>query len=424
MAVFVAEKSGAEVRLTSSGPTKKCYEISVAGERLKVLEEKWVKVARENAQLPGFRRGHVTEAAVMGQLGGWIKEKTSHEILSSVVDEIVRKENLKLVYNPVISKVDYKFGETLKFEADFEIEPVITLKSYKNLSLERRSKPVTDEEVDRELGRVLGEGHFSYLKPVDEPVREYADLWVLADIAWSVGDESTAERRTELFSVDEEIFPSGLTQVLAGMKAGETKSWESALDEDCPVAGWTGKKLKAQVHVLEVKRLENLDHHEENFKEHMPKWKEEIRQALSNGRERNIRRHLEDQITGELLIENPIEVPQAEVKTRTEELLQRAKTIMAMSGRQIADEHIEELRVKYAVQAANEIRFAYLVREIARRETIRVSEDDYNKKLETARDEKEKEFFIKNKESVLYDILTDKAFDFLIANAKVVDVEG
>ena len=96
-------------------------------------------------------------AVLLDKMGEWIRERASREVLSDVVDEIVKKENLKIVYHPVISKMDYKFGEQLKFEAIFEIEPTISLKSYKGLNLERRVKPVGEASRKRSGGSEKGD---------------------------------------------------------------------------------------------------------------------------------------------------------------------------------------------------------------------------------------------------------------------------
>ena len=64
-----------------------------------------------------------------------------------------------------------------------------------------------------------------------------------------------------------------------------------------------------------------------------------------------------------------------------------------------------------------------MVRDIAKREGIKIDEDDFNKRIESAHDEKQREAMLKNRDSVLYDILMDKVFDFLLANAKIQEVE-
>ena len=58
-----------------------------------------------------------------------------------------------------------------------------------------------------------------------------------------------------------------------------------------------------------------------------------------------------------------------------------------------------------------------------RREGIKISEEDYQKRLEPVTDAREKEWMLKNKESILYDILNDKVFDVLIASAKIEEIE-
>ncbi|MBI4667727.1 MAG: hypothetical protein HY747_00850 [Elusimicrobia bacterium] len=424
---FVSEKTGAEVKLAASEPAKKRYEISLAGERLKVIEEKWLKQAKNSARIAGFRRGKTPDNILISAAGDWIKEKSSREVFSEVVGEILKKEDLKIICAPLIAKVEYQYAEHLKFEAVFEIEPVITIKNYKGFELERRLKPVTDEEVEDGLKRILREGAAQYLMPVAGSVEAQADYLVEANLKCAVGGEPVMDLKNEMFAADDECLPLGMREAVKGMKAGESKSWQALLDDDCPVSALAGKKAEFQLELLEVKRLESQSgSQEELYKTHgeqIPKWKDQLRLELMRRCERFARKQLEDQVAGDLLLENPIDVSQTETDIRTHELLERAKALFAISNKELDAQHEQELRVKYGIEAANEIRLAYLMREIAARENIKAGEDDFQRKLESAPDEKDKQELLKNKDAVLYDILTEKVYDFLIANAKITDVE-
>ncbi|MBI2070739.1 MAG: trigger factor [Elusimicrobia bacterium] len=424
MANFVAENIGAEVKLTASEPTKKRYEISLGGERLKIIEEKWLAAARDHAKLPGFRKGHLPAEVILGQMGDWIKERASREVMSSVVEEIVKKESLKLVYNPVIAKIDYKYGDRLAFEAVFEIEPTVTVKNYKGLEVERRQKPVTEDEVTAELERILKQGHPQYLVPVEKAAEADAEEWALVNLTGKIKGETVWSWDGELLSVDSDQAPAGFNNALIGLRPGQKKAWSISLDEDCPTAAWAGQTMSIEMELLDLKRLSGDNGNPlEAHKDEIPKFKEEVRRQIVKRREAVARRHLEEQITADLLRENPMDVPQAEVELRTQELLNRARGLFALSGKELAKEHEGELRVKYAIEAANDIRLGYFMREIARREAVKVNEDDFRKKIESVEDEKERQYYLKHKESVLYDILTEKVFDLLIAGAKITDVE-
>ena len=363
---FTTEGIGAEVKLTASGPTKKSYEASLKGERLKAVESKWVAIARDQAKLPGFRRGRISDEVVIEQLGSWIRREVTQEVANVVVQEIVKREDLKIVYSPLVSKVDYHFGERLSLEAVFEIEPSLVVKNYKGLVLERKRRKISEEEVEVELGRLLQESETQYLVPIEEKTRENAGHWALISARFggrlngASGDpasESLLQWGQELISVDEECLPLGMREALEGLGAGQSKIWEMPIDDDCPTLELQGKTMAGRLELLELKRMEGAHcgrgQEAQEYAGQMAKWKEEVRAVLNQRLEARSQGILRDQITAELLRENSVDVPEAELEIRASELLGRARTLFALSGREIAPEHDNELRVKYSIEAAN-----------------------------------------------------------------------
>ncbi|MBI4369839.1 MAG: hypothetical protein HY547_06390 [Elusimicrobia bacterium] len=417
-----------DIKLILSEPTKRTYEISVIGSRLRLMEEKWVKAARSQASIPGFRQGQVPDPVLIAQAGEWIREQASHELFDEITEEIIKNNNLPIVFNPVIGKVDYKFGLSLKFESVFEVEPPVSIKNYLGLELEQYDlRPIKDDDVDRELKAYLTHEEPLYLVPLNGSPAIPGETFALIHARCLGPDGPVFEWRQELVALDEEALPSGLSEALGSLKLGERKNWKVPLDEDCPVKSWEGKSLEFEVELLDLKKVEQpaagANSFLEKYKDHLPKWKDEIHAALHQRRDTKIRGLLKDQITGELLRENPLDVPRAEVAMQTQRLIDRARAIFSMSGKELAHDHEKELRVKYAIEATNEIRLGYLLREIAKRESIKVGDEDYEKALASAADEKDREAMKKNKETVLYDLLLDKVFDFLIAKAKIKMIE-
>lgn len=432
---FNTDEMGAEVKLAASEPTKKRYEVTLRGARLEALESKWVSLARGQAKLPGFRRGHLSDDVVLEQLGSWVRKEVTQEAAVSVARDIAKKEELRAVITPLITKVEYEFKERLGFEIIFEVEPTLVLKNYRGLELQRRRQQITSEEVDSELERLLEESEAQYLVPLEGKGQSNARHWALLNAKYNGGNGGFKDPgagplwqwERELVSLDEECLPLGLREALEGSGSGHVKAWEIAIDEDCPVPQLQGKKLKGHLEILELKRLQSghgtaAELAEKNGAS-LDQWKQEVRKALEARFQARQHRILRDQIVAELLRENTIDVPQAELEVNATEMLQRARTLLALSARQLSSDHEGELRVKYRIEAANEIRLGYIIREIARREGIGLTEEDFKKKIDAAHDEEEREAMMKNQEAVFKDILMDKVFDFLIANAKIEEVE-
>ncbi|MEK6544250.1 MAG: trigger factor [Elusimicrobiota bacterium] len=417
---------GAEIVLSADEATRKTYTVTLAGERLRLVEDKWTKAAQDNAKIPGFRKGQIPKDVVVTQLGSWIKEKVTQEILSSVVGDIAKHNKLKVVTSPVVSRMEYGFSEKLGFDLVFEIEPTITLGAYKGLALKRRLRDIKPEDVDAEFKRLLAEGHPYYLLPAKGPINGQDKLWVLLDLkAYPQGQpqDPAWQVDNEYLNLAEDTQPYGLRDALAGKSPGDTVTWSVDLGEDCPQESWRGKKFVFEAKVNGLKTLKEPDAGDPSAfgldEGKTTELKDAVRNALAQRREYRERQLMKDQLIGELLNENRFDVPVGEVDARVQDLLKRAEHLFSVQGTAFTPQHQEELKIKYKIEAANDVRLAYLTREIAKRENVKVSQEDLDKRIEAAQDEQEKQYLKDHKEDALFDILTEKVFDFLIANAKV-----
>ncbi|GEM_PF-7123860 len=413
---------GIETKLTTTEPTKRIYAVTVSTERLKLAEEKWFKLAKENAKIPGFRKGQIPEEIVLKQMKPWIEDKVTQELFPSVVDDIVKKGDLKLVYNPVVSNLKYQMGEKLTFEITFSVEPTVNLKNYKGLKLKRYRREVKEEEVERELRGLLN--HESYLVPKADGKVDRDDLWAVLSARYIDArkpSEPLLEANQEIISLEEEVLPWGLREALGQAQVGSKSDVVVDCDADCPSPDLRGQKLKLEIDLHEVKELKQSLDQGDNVALDAAKIKElrdEIRKVMNDRYKTREDSLLHDQVIGELLDANPLEVPEIEVQQRAHDLIERAKTIFTMSNRDLTAPHEQELRVKYKIEALNDIRLGYIIRVIAKEAGLKIEEADIKKRLEGAKDDEERKKLINNKEALLYEILMDKALTYVAENAK------
>ena len=163
-----------------------------------------------------------------------------------------------------ISEPDFDFEAVempedgpLTFEFDIEVRPEFELPRWKGLTIEKPVRQFGDADVEETVQGILARR--GRLVPFDGPA-EPGD-YITANLTFKHGE-------TVLASADEEVirirpvlsFRDGnierFDELMAGVRAGETRQGEAQLTDDAPNEALRGQKVTAIFKVLEVKKLE------------------------------------------------------------------------------------------------------------------------------------------------------------------------
>ena len=104
----------------------------------------------KHAKIKGFRPGKVPRHILVNSHGQLAKDETIKKIIPQAYHDGVNQHQLNPIDLPEISEVDLKDG-VLTFTATLDIHPVIEIKNYKGITVERKKGEVTEEEVLKTL---------------------------------------------------------------------------------------------------------------------------------------------------------------------------------------------------------------------------------------------------------------------------------
>jgi trigger factor len=209
-------------------PTRAKLTVEVPFEELKPSLDKAYKTIAQQINVPGFRRGKVPPMVIDRQVGrGAILDQAINDALPQLYIQALQDNDLQPMAQPDIEVTRLEDNESLEFTAEVDVKPEITLPAYDDLTAQVEDVAVTDEDVDEQV-QALRE-RFATLVDVDRAAAD-GDFVVIDLVAQSDGETVEGAELTGMsYKVGRGGMLDGLDEALAGMAAGEEKTFSSQL---------------------------------------------------------------------------------------------------------------------------------------------------------------------------------------------------
>lgn len=408
--------------------------ISVFPERIQEETEKAFDNIRERAKIPGFRPGKAPLDVVRKNFSDLASQRARDSILQQAVQEAISSQALEPVQPPVVKGLDYKPGESLSFELQVERAPRFELKSYKGFKIEKKRRSIDDSAVAsrleeiRESNAKLVKSEKTKLKLGHFAVVDYEGFFNGVPVAGAKGSQV-------LIDTANPQMISGLAEGILGIETNQTKEIPVKFSPDSPSKELAGKEVtfKVVLHAIKEKSLPALD--DEFAKDlgctSLEDLKARVQKSLEESTEREARDSLEQQITEKILQEHDFKVPPSLLEERVQYQMGREKDRWTRAGGRPEEWPQAESVVRGKVQPACErqLRLAYLIREISRRENVQVDDKEVteaiSKIIETApvpERARLEQILVERRDEIASDLRNRKVFDFLIGQAKIKEV--
>ncbi|GAA1817905.1 trigger factor [Planosporangium flavigriseum] len=223
------------------------------------LEPSLKKAYREigaQVTVPGFRRGKVPTAVIDQRVGrGAVLNEAVQDAIPTQILAAVREHEVKTLGRPEVEITEFADGSPLKFTAEVDVRPEITLPALDEIEVTVDEIQIGDQEIDEQLAGLRD--RFSTLKTVERAAAngDYVQL----DLAATVdGEEVPGGTATNVsHEVGSGQLLPGLDEVLVGMSADESTTFTTQL-----VGGeYAGREAEVAVTVRTVKekQLPELD---------------------------------------------------------------------------------------------------------------------------------------------------------------------
>src|ERR1700684_3045396 len=237
-------------------PTRVKLTIEVPFEELKKsLDQAYREVGRQ-VRVPGFRPGKVPPRVIDQRVGrGAVLEQAINDAVPQFYSQAVAESEVVPLGQPDVEVTKLDDGKELEFTAEVDIRPKFELPPLESISVTVDNAEVTPDQVEEYL-TALRE-RFASLKTVERTVAD--GDFVSIDLAASVDGKAVddAQATGVSYEVGTDTMLDGLDAALAGMSAGETKTFTAEL------AGGKHEGMEAEVQVtvnsVKVKELPELD---------------------------------------------------------------------------------------------------------------------------------------------------------------------
>ncbi len=372
------------VELKEISPVKKKLEVVIPSEDVEREIEKAYKRLGKEVSVKGFRKGKVPRAIIERLY----KDRVEGEVALKLIDESLplafKDKGIKPLSAPEIEPHHrLEAGKDFSYSAIFEVTPRIDVTGYEGLEIEKKDVVVEEKEVEDAIKALIeNHAHFEDVKE-ERPAKE-GDL-VVIDFEGQMDGQPIKDGKAKDYPV---VIGSGnllesFEKGLIGMKCGEEKEIEVEFPEDYGNRELAGKKGTFRVLLKDIKEKILPEPNEEFARDlglkDMEELREKVREELLEEKEKAEKKRVRDEIIERLIEKNTFEVPPKYLREYEEHLFNQILKVLYRQGR--TPEDMDKLRSTCKARAEREVRASIIIKAIAEKEGIEVSEEEIEERI-------------------------------------------
>ncbi len=356
----------------------------------RAMDRAYRKVSRE-VTLPGFRKGKAPRAMIERLYGrGIFLEEAHKEIMEDLYRRALQQEEIVPVGDPQVEMVD---PEPIAFRVTVPVYPDVDPGPYVDARVEPQDASVDEAAVDEVLER-LQKTQSPWVDPAEPRSPREGDQ-VTIDLEVKEGDEVFQEPAHDaVFVLGESNLFDSLRERIEQMQVGETAQLELAFAEDDETVNESirGKALSYTITLKGLKERQLLPLDDEFAKtvadaDSLEELRRQIRDDLHQGKTAETRTEVVNKIINAMAETATIDPPAVMIDEAVEDDIKSLRGQLAQQRRTL-EEYLrlnnqteQELRDEMRPVAARRLRNSLLLREIAQREGIAVSDEDLDAEL-------------------------------------------
>ena len=382
---------------TDISATRKALSVEIPPDIVEAEIERIAERYGKSAKVPGFRPGKVPAHIVRKRFRDEILHDVAHAIIPRAVDSVLRERSIEPVESPDISDVVLEEGKPLSFKATFETLPSIDPGVYEGVVLHRNAAVLEVGEVDRTLSQLRQRA--ARFEPVDGRASELGDT-LIVDVVRTPrqrlialpGESLQPEKPETLENVSVELGspanPPEFDENLAGVMPGAEKSFETTYPEDFAIEDLRNQTVGYRVTVKAIRKRVVPPLDDDLAKEIgfdtvealRERVKEDLQREAEMESERRLRADLLKELSSRVSIELPASMVDREIDRRLEEFVGR----LFQQGIDPMKAGIDwkQFRDEQRGPAEDTVRAALLLDEIAKRESITVTDEDVRAEID------------------------------------------
>jgi trigger factor len=366
--------------------TQKNLVIEIPGDIVSATIERLTRDYGKAAKIPGFRPGKAPAQVVRKRYREQILHDVVHELVPRAVDEALRERGLEPVDTPNVKDVVVEEGRPLTFTAAFETVPPIDPGEYAAITLRKTPVQVEESAVDQALERLRERA--ARFEPVEDRPVAHGDT-VVVDLERTGADGQTEKHENVSVEVGAPANPPGFDLELTGLRAGDSRQFTLTYPGDYAIKELAGSSVAYAVAVRATKRrvVPPLDDEfakdlgdYESLESLRGRVREDLEHQSLHENDRELRAEMLRQLASRVGFEAPASLVDREIDRRVEDFVRRL--IEQQIDPMRTNINWEEFRDRQREPAAEAVRGALVLDEVARREGLTVDQAEVTREVE------------------------------------------
>ena len=412
------------------------FTMEFTAEEFENAQIKAYQKAKDQFQIDGFRKGKAPRSIIEKHYGeGVFFEDAIDELFKEHYGKALGELELEVIDSPAAEFSKIAKGEGFTVTITVPCFPVVEVKDYKGVEIDKIEQEVKDEDVENEIKALQKRNARMIL--VERPAKE-GDT-VLLDYSGFVGDEQfeggTAERQE--LKLGSGMFIPGFEEQLIGATPGEKKDVVVTFPEEYHAESLAGKEavFHCLVHEIKEEQLPELD---DEFAKDVSEYdtleelKKANRERLEAYAKAGSESQMKDAALGKVVAANEVEVPRAMVEDEMDRMCQELDQQLRYQGMglqqylQFTGKDMAAFRDELRPDAERQVKTRLLLMGIVEAEKIQVSQEEIEEELKVmaaqyqmTADKLKEMIGVENLTFLMKDLQVKKAIEFIFDNAVI-----
>jgi len=363
-------------------PTRVRLTIEVPFDELKPNVDRAYREVARQVRVPGFRPGRVPPRVIDQRFGrGAVLEQAVNDAVPELYGKALEEHDVFALGQPDVEITKLDDGKELAFTAEVDVRPKFDLPDIDGMPVTVDNAEVTPDQVEEYIGALRE--RFASLKGTDRPAAEgdFVSIDLSAEVDGNPVEDAQANGVS--YEVGSGQMLDGLDEALAGMAAGETKTFPALL------AGGKNAGKLAQVTVtvqsVKVKELPELD---DDFAQSASEFdtlgelragtRAQLERVNRAGQAGQARERALDALLARVDIPLPDDLVDREIASRRESLTER----LERSGNTMEEyleaigSSAEQLDEQFAQDARRSVKAGFILDKLAASEELGVTQEE------------------------------------------------
>ena len=374
--------------------------VEVEKERVnEALEKAYKKVVKE-VNISGFRKGKVPRKILEARYG---KEVLYHDAFDFLVpaaySQAVKAAEIEPIDQPEISDFKISADQPATFTAIVEVKPEVELGQYTGLGIEKKEAELSEEELENQL-KAYQEQH-SQLEHTEREVVADKDFLIIDFEGFIDGKQFPGGSGEEYtLEIGSGTFIPNFEEQLIGQKVGEEVELNLTFPDNYQTEDLAGQDVLFRFKIKEIKEKKLPELNDEFAKEvsdfeSLEQFKADLKEKMLEQRKQQLQHQLENEIIKKVSENATVDTPDPLINNELDMMYHNLAYSLSRQGINIEDyfKHINSSKEDWQEQnrehATERAKNNLVLESIAKKEGIKVSDEEIDKSVEGMADNSE-----------------------------------